>query len=467
MKNIYKVCLMLAVAVAAVGCYNDFDTPAPAKVYTDEDFAGMEYRTIAQVKQLFLDEFGTLEHTGDNTSWGDTKYLQIEDDIYIKGKVQSSDEEGNVYKSLYICDATGAIEIKLGTGNYLKYPVGHFDRETGTMPSTWVYVKLKGLYLGNYRMMLSIGGAPSSSYNKVGEHKFYANSNIENPTTIAKHVKVGEPTELSVEIDAREAKDFDSAIEMIVDDELSVGTLVKIKDEYYVITKEGLKDKNTDEVVVEPTLLLLESAYSDILVITADNMDDFFGPDNVDKLGRLVWIQGVTCEYGEVDGNIYPSWMDTNVRPVVSKYWYQWGFNEKVYPNAANLYGSVLFSFSGLPTQTGNAGIYVVRSSGYARFAGKPIVRNGATGDILGNLAIYAKYWANYATYQLSINRFEDLMFDAEDFITEEEMNADAYARNGYYLNGYNENGEYNVEFDAYYTPSSEDSFEESTGWGD
>ncbi len=406
MKNIYKVCLMLAVAVAAVGCYNDFDTPAPAKVYTDEDFAGMEYRTIAQVKQLFLDEFDTLEHTGDNTSWGDTKYLQIEDDIYIKGKVQSSDEEGNVYKSLYICDATGAIEIKLGTGNYLKYPVGHFDRETGTMPSTWVYVKLKGLYLGNYRMMLSIGGAPSSSYNKVGEHKFYANSNIENPTTIAKHVKVGEPTELSV-------------------------------------------------------------AEGDILVITAANMNDFFGQNNVDKLGRLVWIQGVTCEYGEVDGNIYPSWMDTNVRPVVSKYWYQWGFNEKVYPNAANLYGSVLFSFSGLPTQTGNAGIYVVRSSGYARFAGKPIVRNGATGDILGNLAIYAKYWANYATYQLSINRFEDLMFDAEDFITEEEMNADAYARNGYYLNGYNENGEYNVEFDAYYTPSSEDSFEDSTGWGD
>lgn len=406
MKNIYKVCLMLAVAVAAVGCYNDFDTPAPAKVYTDDDFAGMEYRTIAQVKQLFLDEFGTLEHTGDNGSWGDTKYLLIEEDIYIKGKVQSSDEEGNVYKSLYICDATGAIEIKLGTGNYLKYPVGHFDRESGTMSSTWVYVKLKGLYIGNYRMMLSIGGAPSSSYNKVGEHKFYANSNIENPTTIAEHVKLGEPTELSV-------------------------------------------------------------AEGDILVITAANKNDFFGQNNVDKLGRMVWIQGITCEYGEVDGNIYPSWMDTNVRPVVSKYWYTWGFNEKVYANAANLYGSVLFSYDGLPTQTGKAGIYVVRTSGYARFAGRPIVKNGATGDILGTMAIYAKYWADYATYQLSINRFEDLMFDEADFITEEEMNADAYARNGYYLNGYNENGEYSVDFDAYYTPSSEDSFEDGTGWGD
>lgn len=391
---------MLTLAVAAVGCYSDFDTPTPGKLYAEKDFAELEYRTIAQVKQLFMDEFQTLEHTGDNTSWGDTKYLQIEEDIYIKGKVQSSDEEGNVYKSLYICDETGAIEIKLGTGNYLKYPVGHFDPATGTMPSTWVYVKLKDLYIGNYRMMLSIGGAPSSSYNKVGEHKFYANSNIENPTTIAEHVFLGEPTELSV-------------------------------------------------------------AEGDILVITEENKNDFFGEANIDKLGRLVWIQGVTCEYGDVDGNIYPSWMDTNVRPVVSKYWYNWGFNEKYYASAANLYGSVLFSYDGLPTQTGKAGVYVVRTSGYARFSGRPIVKSGAKGDILGHLAIYAKYWATYATYQLSINRFEDLMFDEADFVDEAYANADKMDRDGYDLHGYNENGEYSVDFDAYYTPSSEDSYYE------
>ncbi len=398
MKNIFKVCLMLAVAVVTVGCYDDFDTPAPAKIYTDEDFSNLEYRTIAEVKQMFLVEFGTLEHTGDNTSWSDTKYLRIEEDIYIKGKVQSSDEEGNVYKSLYLCDASGAIEVKLGTGNYLKYPVGHFDPATGTMPSTWVYVKLKGLYLGNYRMMLSLGDAPSSSYNKVGEHKFYANSNIENPSTIAQHVFVGEPTTLSV-------------------------------------------------------------AEGDILEITEQNQSQFFGEANIDKLGRLVWIKGITCEYGEVDGNLYPSWMDTNVRPVVSKYWYTWAFNEKYYASAANLYGSVLFSYNGLPSQTGKAGVYVVRTSGYARFAGKPIVRNGAKGDILGHLAIYAKYWADYATYQLSINRFEDLMFAESDFITEEEANADAVARTGFNLHGLNEQGEYSVDYDAYYTPSSEDNY--------
>lgn len=413
MKNILKVCLMLAVAIATVGCYDDFDTPAEQKIYADEDFADLQHVTILEVKQMYIEACGTLADHGSNGSWDDTKFLQIEDDIYIKGKVQSSDEEGNVYKSIYICDETGAIEVKLGTGNYLNYPVGHFDPETCTMPSTYVYVKLKDLYIGNYRMMLSIGGAPSSSYNKVGEHKFYANSNIENPTTIAEHVFLGEPTELSGEA-------------------------------------------------------------GDILEITSDNMNDIYChagnySGNEEKalsvLGRLVWLKDVTCVYGEVDGNIYPSWMDTNVRPVVSKYWYNWAFNAKHYPSAANLYGSVLFTMDGkLPTYMADkAGIYVVRTSGYARFAGKPIVRNGATGDVLGHLAIYGKYWANYATYQISINRFEDIMFAEEDFISSEEADTNYFDRTGYHMDGYDEDGNYSIDWDAYYTPSTEDSMDEGS----
>lgn len=410
MKTILKAYWMLAVAVLAVGCYNDQEVPAPEKIYTDVDFLNLEQVTIREVKQMFLDAFGTLEHTGDNTSWDDTKYLQIEEDIYIKGKVQSNDEEGNVYKSLYICDETGAIEVKLTNGNYLNYPTGHFDPATGTMPSSWVYVKLKGLYIGNYRMMLSIGGAPSSSYNKVGEHKFYANSNLENLTTIAQHVFYGGPAELSV--------------------------------------AEG------DILVVTPETKDL------ICCHTGNNMGD--NSKALDVMGRLVWIKDVTCRYGVVDENKYPSWMDTNVRPVVSKFWYRWGFNDKTYAKAANLYGSVLFSYDkNLPTYTGKAGVYVVRTSGYARFAAKPIVNDGQKVDILGHLAIYGKYWADYATYQISINRFEDIMIHPEDaaapYITEAEMNQDVFERTGFYLNGTNAEGEYNVDYDSFFTPSTED----------
>lgn len=139
MKKIFQLCAVLAVMFAVTGCYNDFDAPKPAKVYTDEDFAGMKHISIADVKQMFLDEHKSLGGTGSNSSWGDTKYVQIGQssdglDYYIKGKVQSSDEEGNVYKSLYLVDDSGAIEVKLTTGLYFTYPDGAFRQGHGYDP---------------------------------------------------------------------------------------------------------------------------------------------------------------------------------------------------------------------------------------------------------------------------------------------------------------------------------------------
>lgn len=326
MKKIFQLCAVLAVMFAVTGCYNDFDAPKPAKVYTDEDFAGMKHISIADVKQMFLDEHKSLGGTGSNSSWGDTKYVQIGQspdglDYYIKGKVQSSDEEGNVYKSLYLVDDSGAIEVKLTTGLYFTYPMGRFDKATGTIPSNWVYVKVSGLYIGNYRMMLSLGEGPTDSYNKVGEHKFYANSNIEDPTEIRKRVFLGEETQLE-------------------------------------LGKE-------------------------ILEVTEANCDDFFGQNGQQYFGRLVILRGVTCRYGTVGSNIYPAWMYTDIRPVMNKVWYRWAFSN----DGTNLYGSVLFTYdSTLPSTTNKKGVYTVRTSGYSRFAQYPVVRDGRERRYHGHL---------------------------------------------------------------------------------
>lgn len=411
MKRFFSIFLTLAVAVAAVGCYNDFDTPDPldaVRPATDADFDPAQYRTIKQVKQLFLDRFGSVSNTGDtlasngwNGSGPSTCYVKIEDDIYIKGKVMSSDEEGNIYKSLYLCDDSGAIEIKLGTGLYISYPMGELDTATGEIPTHYVYVKLKGLYLGNYRMMLSIGDGPTDSYNKVNEHRFYANSNIENKTRVAEHVFLGQATELKV---GRE-----------------------------------------------------------ILEIDASNYNTIYGEANQDNLGRLVLLRGVTCHYFDEGSNAsdskYPGWMDRYLKDgsaeTVFKHWYRWAFNDKTYPTSASLYGSVVFSFStAKPSSVNSAGIYVVRTSGYSRFASQPITREGAKGDILGILSIYAKRWNYYETYQLAVNRFQDLMFGSSDFLTEEEVKMMT-------PNGWTDNlvgvGSYSQDDDSYYTPSTED----------
>lgn len=73
--------------------------------------------------------------------------LHIESDYIIGGQITTSDQAGNVYRSFYIQDNTGGIEIKVGrTGLYNDYKLGQ-----------WIYVKLDGLTLGAYEGMLQIG----------------------------------------------------------------------------------------------------------------------------------------------------------------------------------------------------------------------------------------------------------------------------------------------------------------------
>lgn len=73
--------------------------------------------------------------------------LTIEKDIIIGGQVISEDKSGNIYKSLYIQDATAGIELKLGkNGLYNDYKLGQ-----------WVYVKCSGLTLGAYNGMIQLG----------------------------------------------------------------------------------------------------------------------------------------------------------------------------------------------------------------------------------------------------------------------------------------------------------------------
>ena len=173
--KITKIFSLIVALIFATGCYEQFDdVPAREPISNQDEFEQMfpeaERITILELKEAF----GEISNTGVNSAWSNTIYKLIGEDIfagrdvYIKGKVISNDDEGNIYKSLHIQDHTAGIELKLNNNVGLKYKYG-----------TWVYVRLSGLYLGNYRMMLSLGGAPSESWNKAGEHKYYANSNLE------------------------------------------------------------------------------------------------------------------------------------------------------------------------------------------------------------------------------------------------------------------------------------------------
>lgn len=137
-RNTFIACLSAAVLLA--GCDEwepvfTFDYSAPSQ----EAYSHPEANTtIADLKAMYKDS-----------------PINIDKDIVIAGQVVSSDRSGNIYRSMYIQDTTGALEIKLGkSGIYNDYKQGQ-----------WVYVRCSGLTLGGYNGMVQLGYRdPSGSY---------------------------------------------------------------------------------------------------------------------------------------------------------------------------------------------------------------------------------------------------------------------------------------------------------------
>ncbi|MBR4046163.1 MAG: hypothetical protein IKK05_04590 [Alistipes sp.] len=463
--KINKLFALLATAIMAVGCYEEFSYSDSSESYNDASFEEMYpdavHITIAELKYAFVDKFGSLSKTGSNSGWNDTKYALIGEDIfeghevYIKGKVTTDDEEGNVYKSLFIQDETSGIELKLNNNVGVKYKKGY-----------WVYVRLNGLYLGNYRMMLSLGGAPSESWNKAGEHKFYGNSNLELQNIIDQHVFLGEN---GGELRVGSYEDWVLA-------PTSIDIITVTPDNYievfkpYEIDYARVDETPNPQLGSTPILQQFEGKFygKDVKFVDpssgAENTRKMFElPQREVMFGRLIRFENLRCRYAGVESfkfdergsilygpvdkngdgeydlnesgyqilepvkyknaglksgtfeNIYPSWLYTDPRPTVSKAWYKWAFKEEV--TGRSLYGSVLFAYDMESTNCSSNGLYTLRTSGYSRFARRNICKDGEMATITAIYGIYSKE-SNYAgdsndwaSYQLTVSSINDIEF--------------------------------------------------------
>lgn len=84
--------------------------------------------------------------------------VAITDNHVIEGVVVCDDRSGNYYQQIAIQDATGGILLRLGSANLFNtYPVGRK-----------LYVKVNGLYLGQYSGTLQLGGGIDSAYLNQG-----------------------------------------------------------------------------------------------------------------------------------------------------------------------------------------------------------------------------------------------------------------------------------------------------------
>lgn len=136
MKRIY---ILLTAAVALFVACEEFQpvftgkypNPQAQYLYTDADFDN--FMSIAQVKDMYKAN-------------GDKPY-KVAQNCVIKGRVTTSDQVGNLYKTLYIQDETAGIEVKIGkNGLYNEYKLGQ-----------WIYVDCTDLTVGDYNGMINIG----------------------------------------------------------------------------------------------------------------------------------------------------------------------------------------------------------------------------------------------------------------------------------------------------------------------
>jgi hypothetical protein len=133
MKGLCVVSIsMMLVAALTISCKKTWDAPpvtgAPNVVANT---------TIKDLKAMF-------------TVAGST--VPITSDLVIRGVVNLDDRSGNYYQQISIQDSTGGILLRLAGSNlYTSYPKG---RE--------VFVKLKGLVLGDYNKMIQLGGGVDS-----------------------------------------------------------------------------------------------------------------------------------------------------------------------------------------------------------------------------------------------------------------------------------------------------------------
>lgn len=117
--------------------------------------------TIAELKSIYPGELYQLSDSS----------LYLRDSIIIEGTVISDDKEGNFYKSLFIEDATGAIEVKLNkTTLYNDYKRGQK-----------VVIYCNNMYLGDYGGQIQLG----SIYRNNGVWEI---SGLEGDVIIKQHV---------------------------------------------------------------------------------------------------------------------------------------------------------------------------------------------------------------------------------------------------------------------------------------
>ena len=349
-----------------------YPAPEPERYWSDEDF-------------------GRITSIADLVSGYTIGQPKVLTNTVIKGVVTTTDRPGNFYKSFYIQDETGGIEIKVGkNGLYNDYLLGQT-----------VYVDCEDLTLGMY-------GYKSGNYGGMGMAQLgfsdpsgsYETSYMEIPLLIDAHVLRGNPSELhpvtpAVITSASQLPDPKTATQAT---NKLIGSMVTLKGLTYGSEVFCLLylDSNQDKKSYTNRVFLSSSNSSDptcgitTWAMSKEKMTEY--------LYSGIWDE---CKVGS--GNTYAEDEEGNTLTVGS------------YRGENGLYDASINGFNGIERTAYSVSQYFklgstdiqIRTSGFCKFCDveiDPDVLSGrATIDVTGVLTLYQ------GSFQLVVNNIDDI----------------------------------------------------------
>ncbi|CAN5505296.1 hypothetical protein BH11BAC2_BH11BAC2_05020 [soil metagenome] len=132
--SFWSLTAALLISLAFTACRKD-DFDAPPSNGVDPNLTANI--SIKEFKDLYYD---TIINNG--------AIVPIDSDYIISGVITADDKSGNYYKTLVMQDSTAGIAIRLDISNfYTEYAIGRR-----------VFVKLKGMVIGDYGNLIQLGG---------------------------------------------------------------------------------------------------------------------------------------------------------------------------------------------------------------------------------------------------------------------------------------------------------------------
>jgi hypothetical protein len=170
-KYIPAFALLAVSAAAMVGCTEDPELPP--MIVPEAPHLKDVNTTILDLKTAYWSTERNYVNTVDVTEDGSH--------IYIKGRVVSSDESGNIYKSVIISDGTASLTLAINATKL--YQTYQFGQE--------LVIDLTGMKLGGYNGLMQLGGegtyngAPSMTFMEQSEFAAHAEQNgLSNPAKV-------------------------------------------------------------------------------------------------------------------------------------------------------------------------------------------------------------------------------------------------------------------------------------------